>query len=95
MNKSINMSSQLISDKLLVKRRQYVSEPFLDSWGVFFNTSKGGKPRHPVFHAYFHRKVKEGKTKSQALVCVMRRAVNIVYGMMKNQTAYVPYEDQD
>ena len=25
---------------------------------------------------------------SQALVCIMRRLVNIVYGMMKNKTEY-------
>ena len=35
------------------------------------------------------RKTQEGKTKKQALVCVMRRLVNIVYGMMKHRTAYV------
>ena len=48
-----------------------------------------GKPRNPVFHEYYQRKIKEGKTKKQALVCVMRRLVNIVYGMMKHRTAYV------
>ncbi len=30
----------------------------------------------------------QGKTKSQALVCIMRRLANIVYGMMKNKTEY-------
>lgn len=45
-------------------------------------------PRNPVFHAYYQRKLKEGKTKGQALVCIMRRLVNIVYGMMKHKTAY-------
>uniref|UniRef100_UPI0023542300 transposase n=1 Tax=Bacillus weihaiensis TaxID=1547283 RepID=UPI0023542300 len=51
--------------------------------------AKGSKlPRNPVFHAYYQRKLKEGKTKGQALVCIMRRLVNIVYGMMKHQTAY-------
>jgi len=50
--------------------------------------SKSGIPNHPVFHAYFLRKISEGKTKSQALVCIMRRLVNIVYGMMKNKTEY-------
>ena len=49
---------------------------------------KTGIPNHPVFHAYFLRKISEGKTKSQALVCIMRRLVNIVYGMMKNKTEY-------
>src|SRR5690625_2574574 len=51
--------------------------------------AKGSKlPRNPVFHAYYQRKLKEGKTKGQALVCIMRRLVNVVYGMMKHKTAY-------
>jgi len=51
--------------------------------------SKGSKiPRNPVFYEYYHTKLKEGKTKGQALVCVMRRLVNIIYGMMKNKTEY-------
>ena len=37
----------------------------------------------------FSRKVSEGKTKVQALICVMRRLVNILYGMMKDKTQYV------
>ena len=47
------------------------------------------RPRNPVFHNYYQRKINEGKTKKQALVCVMRRLVNIVYGMMKHRTTYV------
>ena len=51
--------------------------------------AKGSKlPRNPVFHAYYQRELKEGKTKGQALVCIMRRLVNIVYGMMKHKTTY-------
>ncbi|HDR7640573.1 Transposase [Bacillus wiedmannii] len=51
--------------------------------------AKGSKmPRNPVFHAYYQKKLKEGKTKGQALVCIMRRLVNIVYGMLKYKTAY-------
>ncbi|WP_156574951.1 IS110 family transposase [Bacillus luti] len=51
--------------------------------------AKGSKmPRNPVFHVYYQKKLKEGKTKGQALVCIMRRLVNIVYGMMKYKTAY-------
>lgn len=46
------------------------------------------KPRNPVFYEYYQNKIKDGKTKGQALVCVMRRLVNIVYGMMKNKTEY-------
>ena len=55
---------------------------------------KNGKPYHPIFHEYFLRKIREGKTKTQAIFCIMRRLVNIVYGMMKNGTAYRPYQSQ-
>ena len=65
-------------------------------YGVFYflavqqiQVSKKGTPRNPVFLAYYKRKVSEGKTKIQALVCVMRRLNNIIYGMMKNRTEYV------
>ena len=34
------------------------------------------------------KRVVEGKNKQQALICVSRRLVNIVYGMLKNQTEY-------
>jgi len=64
--------------------------------GLFYNlavqqvqVSKGsGIPRNPVFYGYYQRKLEEGKTKGQALVSIMRRLVNIVYGMMKNKTPY-------
>jgi transposase len=46
------------------------------------------KPRNPVFYEYYQRKRKEGKTKGQARVCVMRRLVNVIYRMMKHKTAY-------
>jgi len=54
--------------------------------------SASGKARHPVFREYFEMKVKEGKNKPQALVCVARRLVRIIYGMMKTKTEYRPYE---
>jgi transposase len=47
------------------------------------------KPVNGIFYDYYQRKLTQGKTKHQAIVCVMRRLVNIVYGMMKNKTEYV------
>jgi len=38
---------------------------------------------------YFKRKVSEGKTKAQALVCLRRQLVNVVWMMMKHKTEYV------
>jgi transposase len=70
--------------------------------GIFYflavqlvQASASGKPRHPVFYEYFQRKQREGKNKPQAMVCVMRRAVRIIYGMMKNRTEYRPYEKSE
>jgi hypothetical protein len=31
----------------------------------------------------------EGKTKQQAIICIMRKLVNIIYAMMKNKSAYL------
>jgi transposase len=56
---------------------------------------KTGKPNQPIFYSYYQRKISEGKTKSQALVCIMRRLVNILYGMMKNKTEYRPFVAED
>jgi transposase len=39
--------------------------------------------------AYFKKKVSEGKSKSQALVCLRRQMVNIIWMMMKHKTEYV------
>jgi transposase len=47
------------------------------------------KPFNGIFYDYYQKKLSQGKTKHQAIVCVMRRLVNIIYGMMKNKTEYV------
>ena len=38
---------------------------------------------------YFKRKISEGKSKSQALVCLRRQLVNIVWMIMKHKTEYI------
>lgn len=54
--------------------------------------NKDDKARHPLFREYFLRKVGEGKTKSQALICIMRQLVRIIYAMMKNKSEWKPPE---
>lgn len=44
---------------------------------------------NPFFYDYYQKKVAEGKTKRQALKCVQRRLVNIIWGMMKYKTEYI------
>lgn len=43
---------------------------------------------NPATQRYFKRKVSEGKSKSQALVCLRRQMVNIVWMMMKHKTEF-------
>jgi hypothetical protein len=46
-------------------------------------------PFNDMFSEYFEKKITEGKTEHQALICVMRRLVNIIYGLMKYKKEYV------
>lgn len=50
----------------------------------------GNTPTNPIFKEYYQKKINEGKTKHQALICIMRRTCNIIYGMLKNETEYIP-----
>ncbi len=54
-----------------------------------------GQARNPVMRAYYEGKISQGKTKIQALLCIMRRLVNIIYSMMKKKTVYVMPEMKD
>lgn len=45
-------------------------------------------PRNPVFREYYEKKMSEGKTSGQAIICIARRLVNIIWGMMKNKSEY-------
>jgi len=44
---------------------------------------------NPIFYDYYMKKISEGKLKNQALKCVQRRLVNIVYSVMKHQRSYI------
>ncbi|MFZ5987380.1 MAG: IS110 family transposase [Bacillota bacterium] len=51
----------------------------------------GGKHKritNPIFYDYYKKKISEGKTSKQALKCVQRRLINIIWSMMKNKTEY-------
>ena len=50
--------------------------------------SSKGTPRHPAFRAYYEKRKAEGKTSQQALICISRRLISIIYGMLKNGTEY-------
>jgi hypothetical protein len=46
------------------------------------------EPQNPIMYEYYQRKISEEKTKSQALVYIARRLVNIIFAMMKHKTSY-------
>ena len=43
--------------------------------------SSKGTPRNPVVRAYYEKRKAEGKTSQQALICISRRLISIIYGM--------------
>ena len=63
---------------------------------MFFNLAcrsicagrNGNTPTNAIFKEYYQKKINEGKTKHQALICIMRRTCNIIYGILKNETEY-------
>nr|WP_205516375.1 IS110 family transposase [Paenibacillus sp. SYP-B3998] len=44
---------------------------------------------NPYLFAYFEGKIKAGKTRQQAYVCVMRKLVNVIFSLMMSKNAYV------
>ena len=50
--------------------------------------SSKGTPRHPAFRAYYEKRKAEGKISQQALICISRRLISIIYGMLKSGTEY-------
>jgi len=51
-------------------------------------SSASNKILNPSIHDYYHRKLSEGKTKRQALKCVQRRLVNIIWRMLMYNEVY-------
>lgn len=49
---------------------------------------KGDKPVNAIFYEYHQKKIAQGKTKHQATVCIMRRLIAIIYGVMKSGKEY-------
>jgi transposase len=49
---------------------------------------KKGIPKNQYFFDYYNKKISEGKTTKQALRCIMRKLVNIIYKMMRDKSEY-------
>lgn len=55
---------------------------------TFYLSALGQINWNPKAKEYYEKKIKEGKSKKQALVCVMKRIACIVYGMLKSGEDY-------
>lgn len=52
-------------------------------------TGRGGLiPHNAIFLNYYYKKIEDGKTKRQALTCVMRRIINIIYNILSKNEEY-------
>ena len=51
--------------------------------------------RNPAFRKYYEKKKGEGKNGQQALICISRKLINIIYGMLKNGTEFQMPEIED
>jgi len=47
-----------------------------------------GNNKNPASYSYYQKKLKEGKPKKIALICLQRRLVDIIYAMMRDRSAY-------
>jgi transposase len=50
--------------------------------------TRNGADKNPVSRAYFLKKVSEGKTKKEAITCLARRLVDIIFAVMRDRSIY-------
>jgi len=50
--------------------------------------TRNGKDKNPISRAYYLKKVSEGKTKKEALTCLTRRLVDIIFAVMRDRSIY-------
>jgi transposase len=50
--------------------------------------TRSGADRNPLSRAYFLKKVSEGKTKKEAITCLARRLVDIIFAVMRDRSIY-------
>lgn len=71
-------------------RRLRATMHFLAVGMISTNIHKEAK--QPYFRDYFLNKTQNGKTKQQALICIMRQLIRIIFSMMKHKTEWIQPE---
>jgi len=50
--------------------------------------TRDGRDKNPISRTYYLKKVSEGKTKKEALTCLTRRLVDIIFAIMRDRSIY-------
>jgi len=50
--------------------------------------TRDGRDKNPISRAYYLKKISEGKTKKEALTCLTRRLVDIIFAIMRDRSIY-------
>lgn len=50
--------------------------------------TRDGRDKNPISRAYYLKKVAEGKTKKEALTCLTRRLVDLIFAIMRDRSIY-------
>ena len=50
--------------------------------------TRNDRDKNPVSRAYFLKKISEGKTKKEAITCLARRLVDIIFAVMRDRSIY-------
>jgi transposase len=50
--------------------------------------TRNGKDKNSISRAYYLKKISEGKTKKEALTCLSRRLVDLIYAVMRDRSIY-------
>jgi len=50
--------------------------------------TRNGRDKNPISKAYYLKKISEGKTKKEAITCLARRLVDLIYAVMRDRSIY-------
>ncbi len=50
--------------------------------------TRDGRDKNPISRTYYLKKISEGKTKKEALTCLSRRLVDLIYAVMRDRSIY-------
>jgi len=50
--------------------------------------TRDGRDNNPISRSYYLKKISEGKTKKEALTCLARRLIDVIYAIMRDRSIY-------